>query len=199
MYTIFSDGTPIYLTDDLKFKLNNNFFYYDQFVLADIIKSIESGDLKETYIYHPDLLNLWKSFKNHFHIEIAAGGLVRNDSEENLFIFRLNRWDLPKGKIENGESKKEAAVREVMEECGLKHVVILGKLMKTYHLFTRDEKQVLKITHWYNMHTSQEDDLTPQIEEDISKVAFMDSLQTKKALENTYGNIKLLFQCLEDN
>ena len=198
MYTIFSDDIPIYLTDDPNYSLKSNSFHYDKNIVPHMINSIRSENLQEVYLYHTDLKALWKSFKKHFFIEKAAGGLVKNDRGENLFIFRLNRWDLPKGKIEKDESKKECAIREVMEECGLRHVTLSKKILKTYHLFTRNQRQVLKITHWYKMHTIQEGDLIPQLAEDITKVAFLNSEETKKAIEKTYGNIKLLFQHLED-
>ena len=198
MYTIFIDEIPIYLTDDPNYSLRNNSFQYKKNIIPHIVNSIVSAKLKEVYIYHPDLKTLWKLFKKQFFIEKAAGGLVKNDREEYLFIFRLNRWDLPKGKIEKGESKKECAIREVMEECGLRHATISKKIQKTYHLFTRNERQVLKITHWYKMYTTQEGGLIPQLEEDITKVVFLNSEETKKAIEKTYGNIKRLFQHLED-
>jgi 8-oxo-dGTP pyrophosphatase MutT (NUDIX family) len=158
-----------------------------------------SGELDAIFLYHSDLKELWKKFKEFFKIERAAGGLVKSDHGDNLFIFRLNKWDLPKGKIEQGESKKEAAIREVKEECGLSDLTIEKKLPKTYHIFQRDGRDTLKITQWYLMKTDFYGTLIPQIEEDITEVVFKNSVNTKKALENTYGNIKLLFNHLQNN
>ena len=199
MYTIFSQDIPIYLTDNLNNSSKNNFFRYEKQVVRSVLKSTQTGESDAIYLYHSDLKELWRKFKQNFIIEKAAGGLIRNDKEDTLFIYRLNRWDLPKGKIERGESKKEAAIREVEEECGLKELVIQNKLPKTYHIFQRNGLDTLKITHWYFMKTTFAGPLVPQIEEDISEAVFKNPIETERALENTYGNIKLLFYHLENN
>jgi len=199
MYTIFSHDIPIYLTDKLKNKFKKNFFRYDKYSLATVLNKTEAGEFDSVFLYHSDLKELWKQFKRNFKIERAAGGLIKNDKGDNLFIFRLNRWDLPKGKIEKGESKKEAAIREVMEECGLRDVNILKKIQKTYHIFKRNEQDTLKITQWYLMETDFTGTLIPQIEEDITEVVFLNKIDTAKAMENTYGNIKLLFDHIQNN
>ena len=197
MYTIFIHDVPIYLTDNLKKESDDNFFRYDKNAISDVLNKIKLKELDTVFLYHPDLKELWKKFKDYFKIERAAGGLVKNGIGEILFIFRLNRWDLPKGKIEKGESKKEAAIREVKEECGLHEVTIDLKLPKTYHIFERNDQDTLKITHWYLMKTKYMGKLTPQFEEDITEAVFKNRMGTEKALENTYGNIKLLFDHLK--
>ena len=199
MYTIFNHGVPIFLTDNLKIRSGNNFFGYDKDTISSVLTKTESGEFDAIYLYHSDLKELWKKFKDNFKIERAAGGLIKNDKGDNLFIFRLNKWDLPKGKIEKGESKKEAAIREVKEECGLQDVTIKKKLPKTYHIFQRNGHDTLKITQWYLMKTNFSGTLIPQIEEDITEVVFMNSINTSKALMNTYENIKLLFDHLQNN
>jgi len=199
MYTIFSHDIPIYLTDRLNNKLENYFFQYKNGVISTVLKKTESREFDAIFLYHSDLKELWNKFKDYFMIERAAGGLIKNEKEENLFIFRLNRWDLPKGKIEKGESIKEAAIREVKEECGVKDVVIEKKLPITYHIFKRNGRDTLKITQWYLMNTGFSGILVPQIEEDIIEAVFKDRIATEKALENTYGNIKLLFYHLQNN
>ena len=61
----------------------------------------------------------WKAFETaHIHIE-AAGGLVVNAAGKLLVIERLGVWDLPKGKLESGETAQVAALREIEEECGI--------------------------------------------------------------------------------
>lgn len=197
MYTIFSHDVPIYLTDNLQSGSKDIFLRYGKDSINVVLNRIKSEELSAVFLYHPDLKVLWKKFKNYFIIERAAGGLVRNCKGDNLFIFRLNRWDLPKGKIEKGESKKEAAIREVKEECGLREVAIEKKLPKTYHIFERNGRDTLKITQWYLMQTDDSGHLIPQIEEDITEVCFKDKMNTVEALENTYGNIKLLFDHLQ--
>lgn len=193
MYTIFIDDIPINLTDNLQNLSKDSFFYKDDVTIESVLKSAKSKEFPEIFLFHVDLKTLWDEFKWFFKIEKAAGGLIRNENQETLFIYRFDKWDLPKGKIEKGESKKEAAVREVEEECGLKDVVIEKKLQKTYHIFQRKGRETLKITHWYLMKTDYKGKLVPQTEEGITDVVFKDDAATQKALENTYGNIKLLF------
>jgi len=193
MYTIFVDDVPIYLTDNLKNLSKDSFFYKDDVTIETVLETAKSKKFIEVFLFHVDLKTLWKEFKWFFKIEKAAGGLVTNQKNETLFIFRFDKWDLPKGKIEKGEKKKEAAIREVEEECGISGLTIEKKLQKTYHIFQRNEREILKITHWYQMKTDFKGELIPQLEEDITEVVFKNEQETKEALENTYANIRLLF------
>jgi ADP-ribose pyrophosphatase YjhB (NUDIX family) len=119
----------------------------------------------------------------------AAGGLVKNDKGELLMIFRNEKWDLPKGKIEKGESPEIAAVREVEEECGIGMLTIIRPLSPTYHTYLHKEKFVLKKTYWYEMTCADNRALTPQVEEGISEVKWMNEADVKMALENTFHSI----------
>ncbi|MDC9723916.1 MAG: NUDIX domain-containing protein [Urechidicola sp.] len=193
MYTIFVDDIPIYLTDNLQNLTKDSFYYKDDITIESVLENAKSKKFSELFLFHVDLETLWKEFKWFFKIEKAAGGLVTNQNDEVLFIYRFDTWDLPKGKIENGERKKEAAIREVEEECGISGLKIEKKLQKTYHIFQRNDREVLKITHWYKMKTDFKGPLTPQLEEGITKVVFKNQEETKRTLENSYGNIRLLF------
>ena len=59
----------------------------------------------------------WEAFCSKHTLIEAAGGLVYNIENQLLMIFRNNKWDLPKGKLEVGENIQECAIREVEEEC----------------------------------------------------------------------------------
>ena len=194
MYTIFVDGIPIYLTDNLENLTKDSFYYKDDITIESVLETAKAKKYSELFLFHVDLETLWNEFKWFFKIEKAAGGLVTNQNDEVLFIYRFDTWDLPKGKIEKGEKKKEAAIREVEEECGISGLKIEKKLLKTYHIFQRNEREVLKITHWYKMKTNFKGVLTPQLEEGITDVVFKNEEETKKALENSYENIRLLFE-----
>ena len=124
---------------------------------------------------------------------IAGGGKVYNDKGEILFIYRNDKWDLPKGKIEGVESIEETAIREVMEETGVAGLEIIKPLETTYHIFKRNGEYRLKITHWFEMITDYKGELTGQLNEGIDKVEWVNADDVDHKLENSYENIKLLF------
>ncbi len=138
--------------------------------------NIVSSNLKKT-------LGLFASiFKN---IE-AAGGLIKNNKNEYLFINRLGKWDLPKGKLEKGEAIKKAAIRECEEECGVNNLKIEKTLNPTYHIYFHKEKYVLKRTHWFLISTDFKGKLIPQTEEGITEVKWIKKAFLKQIKTNTY-------------
>lgn len=132
---------------------------------------------------------VFKSIKNKVRVIEAAGGLVQNEDGKYLFIYRHGRWDLPKGKLEPNEKKKDAAVREVEEECGLKIKKLKEKIMKTYHVYEIKGKPVLKISHWYAMDAKGSQKLIPQTEEGITEVKWFAKQDFSIVRANTFGNI----------
>ena len=122
---------------------------------------------------------------------VAAGGLVTNKKGELLMIFRRSFWDLPKGKLDPGESIPACAVREVQEETGLRELE-LGKLIGlTYHEYFDKwlNQEVRKETHWYSMQIKSEQQLIPQLEEDITEIIWADRTQVARFMQQTYANI----------
>ena len=101
---------------------------------------------------------------------------------------------MPKGGIEKNEEIEDTAIREVEEETGVTGLKIVDKLQKTYHIFKRNGRYKLKITYWYKMTTNFEGTPCPQEDEGIEKVAWLHPDTIPKALENSYENIKLLFE-----
>jgi len=132
---------------------------------------------------------LFKEFKKNLTIIKASGGLVQNAKGEYLFIFRNKKWDLPKGKVEKGEGMKEAGLREVEEECGVKINTNDEKLCKTYHIYALGNKLVLKKTNWYSMTVKGVPKLIPQKEEGITKAEWLTTSDLKPVLKNTYPSI----------
>lgn len=124
----------------------------------------------------------------------AAGGLVQNSEGHFLFIFRLGKWDLPKGKVDEGEKKEKAAVREVEEECGIRVAYRGALLEKTYHLYKMNGDLVLKRTYWYAMGVNKTPKLVPQTSEDISKAKWVGARDLKKIKRNTYRLVKGLIK-----
>ena len=193
MYKVFMNDKPIIITDSSE-KLNNYKVYkFDNINFIELQNLIKSDAVIGICLISSDLEKDWKAFLLNFKVIAAAGGKVLNSSKEVLFIYRFNKWDLPKGHIEQGEIKEEAAIREVEEECGIDGLVIEKELETTYHVFYYKEELRLKVTYWFLMKTDFSGVLIPQLEEGITKTVFKNTKEVKIALENTYPNIQLLF------
>jgi 8-oxo-dGTP pyrophosphatase MutT (NUDIX family) len=136
----------------------------------------------------------WAYFCSRYRLVEAAGGLVKNSVGEYLMIFRNGRWDLPKGKREEGESMEQAAVREVMEECGVSRPTLQGLLVATYHTYTLQGVDVLKKTCWYAMTCSgKQRRLQPQAEEGIEAAEFLPAEKVADYLLRAYPAIRDVF------
>ena len=136
----------------------------------------------------------WEKFCSNYTLIKAAGGVVYNQKKELLMIFRNGKWDLPKGKLETGESIEECAIREVQEECGVNNLQIISKLSDTYHTYELNGEMVLKHTFWFRMTTKFEGELSPQTKEGITKVEWVKQDEIAERLKNAYANLVELFQ-----
>lgn len=192
MYEVFVNASPLILTTQPPKKTNGNLFEMEDDAIQEAIEKLSKKKLKKAYIYDPDDTILEK-FSAKIPIVTASGGLVRNKKGKILFIYRNGKWDLPKGKLDKGESIESAAVREVEEETGVKNLVVDDYLQTTYHIFKRNGEFQLKQVYWFNMHTNYKGKLKPEKSEGITKVRWKGKKKTKKALKNSYHNIKLLF------
>ena len=136
----------------------------------------------------------WEIFCADYFLIEAAGGLVYNFESQLLMIFRNNKWDLPKGKLEQNENIKECAIREVQEECGVSGLSIVNSLNNTYHTYEIKGEKILKCTYWFEMKTNFKGNLIPQTEEGITNVVWVDKQDIAEKLENSFGNINELFK-----
>jgi 8-oxo-dGTP pyrophosphatase MutT (NUDIX family) len=135
----------------------------------------------------------WRLFQAQHTVIKAAGGMVIDQAGKLLVIKRLGMWDLPKGKIESGENPEQAALREVEEECGIDHLDIISQLPDTFHCYRLDEQKMLKQTYWYEMRYRDSLPPSPQFEEDITEVRFMDADEVEHAMKQTYPSLLPLF------
>jgi len=141
--------------------------------LHNVIDLLEKSSNKQrTVIYSPDIQALWQDFKSIHQFRKAAGGIVFNEFGQLLVIFRKGLWDLPKGHIDKNERKKETAMREVEEECGIKLLKIQKKVGKTYHIYRIKGRKVLKKSTWFYM-TTQKQLTIPQRSEDIEQAIWV--------------------------
>lgn len=136
-------------------------------------------------------LQSFNAFRDYFTCIEASGGLVRllHKDGKLLMIYRLGKWDLPKGKIEPGEKHDTAALREVEEECGITSLEIIEKIGDTFHMYEHKGIPVLKITHWYLMITTDEGTPVPQTEEGISMVRWVAIDELSQFLPDCYRSI----------
>ncbi len=109
---------------------------------------------------------------------IAAGGVVYRyqsgcDEPKVLLIHRNGYWDIPKGKMEKGETISMCAAREVAEETGSELPLIVSGLGTTYHEYQEKKKLIGKTTYWYSMIFSKEQELSPQTSEGIHSLEWV--------------------------
>jgi len=140
-------------------------------------------------LHSPDSVALWADFQACFKVLEAAGGYVKNARNELLVFFRRGSWDMPKGKIDPGETPEQAAVREVQEETGLVNISLGAFLAHTYHTYEQKGERILKKTWWYRMQTS-DTQLTPQTEEDIEEIRWVEPTTWLASGVEVYPNIR---------
>lgn len=133
-----------------------------------------------------------KRVQEYYQIVKAAGGVVSKD-DKLLLIYRLGRWDLPKGKLDEGESSKKAAVREVEEETGVV-AERKEKICTTWHTYTHNNNRILKRTKWYRMNCVDDSNMTPQEEENIEDIRWMSRKEVQNALKNSYSSIRYVVE-----
>lgn len=136
-----------------------------------------------------DPYSVVKEVKNHYRYLKSAGGLVRNCHLDYLFIYRLEKWDLPKGKMDGCETPNLTALREVKEETGLKKLLILKELPSTYHTYWKEDEFILKRTYWFEILARNNENVKPQIEENITEVRWFHPDKFGKIYANTYASI----------
>ena len=151
------------------------------------------------YTFHvPLCFLLW--LKRRMRWVRAAGGIVEDADGRRLLILRNGRYDLPKGKVEDGETLQQAALREVQEETGLK--VFSYQLpatsyqlpaIKTYHLYNLYGGWHLKQTSWFKMTTEGSEPATnPQREEGITDCLWVDCEDWLRKLKHSYGTMRAI-------
>ncbi|MFM7089828.1 MAG: NUDIX hydrolase [Bacteroidota bacterium] len=166
--------------------------------LLNYVDALEKGGRFDAItLFYPDFDKMKADFQSLFEIIEAAGACVFNQQGELLVIYRRKSWDLPKGKIDPGESPLIAAIREVQEETGVSKLSVSHEIAQTWHTY-RQVKRILKHTYWFDMTTS-DIGLTPQLEEDIEEARWVNPHHFLNDNDfSRYGNIRELVEtCLK--
>jgi ADP-ribose pyrophosphatase YjhB (NUDIX family) len=193
MYKVFVNEKKLLLSKQ-SHGLEKNISFESSTTLEIAMDLVQNTSVKDINVYGDNIDEIWDQFKKMFRIIEAAGGIVYNEKDEILFIKRLGKWDLPKGKMEKGESREESAIREIEEETSLMNVQLQDFVSTTYHIYTeRTGEKILKFTHWFDMYFEGENTAKPQIEEGITEVAWKNESQIESEVyANTFQNIKLI-------
>lgn len=197
MYKIFFNNKPLFITDQITKELEE-LLHHEETVLIDefnihtvkaMIHEMEVSKIHAGVFLHGDVEAVMKAFKKKFVLIKAAGGLIHTKDDELLLIFRRGKWDLPKGKLDDGEDLETCAVREVNEETGLNNVKIEKPLCITYHTYHQDGKHILKESQWFLMKAKKQTNLLPQSEEEIDRCEWVSVDQLSTYMENTHASI----------
>lgn len=159
--------------------------------LAAVMKLLELRKLGKTAsitMVPQDYKAIREWLKTEYRVVKAAGGLVLK-RDKVLMIYRMGRWDLPKGKLEREEATMDGAVREVMEECSIQ-VSAEQKLCSTWHTFTDGGRRSIKKTTWYLMQCHDDSLMKPQLEEGIEDLRWMSPTELEKAVKSSYASIR---------
>ena len=194
---IYFDDKPLFLCDSVDGEIEP-FVHHDDAIFIDeldphtvksMIHEMQLEKIHAGVFYHPGLEELKKAFFKKFVIVQAAGGLVLNEKKELLMIFRRGKWDLPKGKLDKGETLEQCAVREVEEETGLHQIELLAPLLITYHTYHEGTKFILKESHWYTMNVKGHQQLIPQTEEDIHEIKWVTLDEAGKLFPDCFPSV----------
>ncbi|MDX2174333.1 MAG: NUDIX domain-containing protein [Bacteroidota bacterium] len=181
-------------SEQLQVTSNQVFKYYPTISLLNLkeIEKLFFDEKSEVQININSLFfeTVFDYFKNRFsYIEAAGGFISKNDTF--LFIYRLDKWDLPKGKLDKDETIEHAAIRECEEECAVKNLKITRQLSSTFHIYPYKKDFAIKQTFWFGMQTDYDKILKPQLEENITDVKWFDRTKIETTvLKNTYLTIK---------
>ena len=191
---IYFNDKPLFLCDKVDETIQP-YAHHDDTVFLDelnahtvktMIYEMQQPQIHAGIFLHPDLEELKKFFQKKFTLVKAAGGMVKNDEHKILMIFRRGKWDLPKGKLDEGEQLEECALREVEEETGLQNINLGFPLTITHHTYHQGTKYMLKESHWFTMNVTGEQKLIPQTAEDILDIKWVEQKDIAVYLPKAY-------------
>ncbi|MDQ3278400.1 MAG: NUDIX domain-containing protein [Bacteroidota bacterium] len=197
MVKIYIQNKPLFLVDSINSEIEDylhrpNTIFIDELSPAAVKTMLYEMEQPEFYygvFKHNDVEALLQAFKSHLLVVKAAGGLVYTNEQESLLIHRLGHWDLPKGKLDEGETLEECALREIKEETGADNLQVEKPLLITYHTYRQDGKHILKESHWYLVKTTQKTALTPQTNENIAQAIWVPLQEIALYIGGAYASV----------
>lgn len=195
---IYHNNHPIILCDvidkDIASYYNNarTLIYTEvsETLIRKVLQAAEQKDFYAGIFVGKDLSILKNIYWQFFKVILAGGGLVYNEHDEILLIFRKGFWDLPKGKLDDGETLSACALREVREETGIANILLHEKIITTYHTYQEKGNYILKESHWFKMSVQGKPTLTPQIEEEIEIAKWVSKDNIKNYMHPMYPAIR---------
>jgi len=186
---IYFNDKPLFLCDEMTPEITA-YAHHDDAVLIDefshpavnsMIHEMRLAKIHAGIFIHKDLVELRKAVWKKFLLVKAGGGLVRNDEGKYLFMLRRGVWDLPKGKLDPGET---------IEQCAVRGVQLEAPLLVTYHTYDESGKHILKESHWFRMNAPDMAGLKPQQEEQITELRWVDGEEMQVLLRHTFPSVR---------
>jgi 8-oxo-dGTP pyrophosphatase MutT (NUDIX family) len=193
---IYFGDKPLFITDSKTKELQPYLSDTQTIVLEDFttpqlrfcINSMQDNQTTAGIILG-DVPELLERIKKEFTVIEASGGLVYSNDNKILMIFRRGKWDLPKGKLDDGEDLVSCALREVKEETGLSELIFQQSISISYHTYYEKEKHILKESHWHLLKGNDTEVLIPQTDEDIEKCEWVKIENLAPYMENAPASI----------
>lgn len=194
---IYFGNKPLFLCDSIDAEIepflhHDDAIFIDELNLHTVKTMLHEMQLEKVHagvFLHPDLSALQAAFAKKWTLIQASGGLVKNESGENLLIFRRGKWDLPKGKLDEGEDLESCALREIQEETGLTGLSLQRPLKITWHTYHEGSHLILKESHWYLIHCQGPQELRPQTEEDITELRWVNDASLPVYFDSAFPSV----------
>lgn len=197
MITIYVQNKPLFLVGEMNSEVEEyvhrpDTIFIDEltsWAITTMLHQLEQPGIYAGVFLHANVVDLLNAFKSHLTLITASGGLVCTPDNYLLLIFRKGKWDLPKGKLDEGEDLETCALREIKEETGAKNLKIEKPLHITYHTYYEKEKHILKKSHWFLMNAKSKTPLLPQAEEDIERCEWVSVNNLSTYISNMHASI----------
>lgn len=193
-YRVWVEGKPVEIIDGLPdAAVQEHWLTVNVHSPIEVDKALNAllrPEVRGVRLFSANGADPWKLFSERYHFVLAAGGAVQDERGRLLVIKRLGVWDLPKGKVDEGEGIEHAAIREVQEECGVNALTIVASLPSTWHTYERKGSDHLKRTDWFLMRGDSSEALAPQEDEGIEEVRWMERADVERIVESTYPSLR---------